>query len=190
MDVWLCFFQGILSHFFLVKCCVWGRVYRRPKLMWGRPNNLNYEGLPTLGYGVGIFFPESLRKSSKDFQQRWDTIGCWFEIISVKNVWREKQTDPGERQRPDGDDSIATQWEKISLLIQGYMHGGNRLFMVWTLITCGGIWQGLELDNKMDGATIVKYNKSGRFGSLRWGDWIFYLKTCFMVLIIVAVWIF
>ena len=79
-------------------------------------------------------------------------------------MWREKRTDPGKRPRPGGDDSIATQWGMISLLIQAYMHGGNRLFMVWTLITCGGIWQGLELDNKMDGATIVKYNKSSRFG--------------------------
>lgn len=32
-----------------------------------------------------------------------------FETISLKNVWRDNWADPGERQRPDGDDIIVTQ---------------------------------------------------------------------------------
>lgn len=45
----------------------------------------------------------------EDFQEKWDGIGYFLEIISLTNVRRENWGHPGERQKPDGDDTIATQ---------------------------------------------------------------------------------
>ena len=56
-----------------------------------------------------FFFQKAKGSHQRIFNRDEIQLDAGLKLLVWKNVWRGKQTDPGERQRPDGNDSIATQ---------------------------------------------------------------------------------